>query len=145
MKVSDLVTKVRHLGVVVDDIRSSVELYKKIYDIDDSDIKIFPPYEDAKAETRFAFIPLGGADFELIQPISEKFREFIGNPDKGMNHIAFTVTDLDRAVALMQAKGVRLGHVTREGILDMKQSRVAYFNPEDTGGVLVEFVEPAGK
>jgi hypothetical protein len=46
------------------------------------------------------------------------------------------------AVELMEQKGVRLGHVTKNGILDMKRSRVAYFNPEDTGGVLLEFVEP---
>lgn len=142
MKVSDLVTKVRHLGVIVDDVKTSVELYKKIYDIEDKDIKIVPPYDDAAAETRFAFLPLGGMEFELIQPISENFKNFIGNPRQGINHIAFIVKDLQKAVELMQAKGVRLGHVTKNGILDMKRSRVAYFNPEDTGGLLVEFVEP---
>ncbi len=45
----------------------------------------------------------------------------------------------------MQAKGVRLGHVTKDGILDMGRSKVAYFNPEDTGGILIEFVEPVEK
>jgi hypothetical protein len=24
----------------------------------------------------------------------------------------------------------------------MKRSKVAYFNPEDTGGILIEYVEP---
>ena len=142
MKVSDLITKVRHLGVIVEDVKASVDLYKKIYDIEDKDIKIVPPYEDTEAETRFAFIPVGGMEFELIQPISESFKKFIGNPPQGINHIAFIVQDLESAVALMKAKGVRLGHVTKEGILDMKRSRVAYFNPEDTGGLLVEFVQP---
>jgi chorismate synthase len=50
--------------------------------------------------------------------------------------------DIEKAVEQMKSKGVRMGHVTRDGILDMKCSRVAYFNPEDTGGVLLEFVEP---
>jgi len=66
----------------------------------------------------------------------------MGNPKPGMNHVAFTVTDIEEAVENMKAKGVRLGHVTKDGILDMKRSKVAYFNPEDTGGVLLEFVEP---
>jgi len=142
VKISDLVTKVRHVGVIVDDVQASIELYKKLYDVEDRDIKIVPPSSEPAPETRFAFIPLGGMEFELIQPISENFKNFIGNPPNGINHIAFIVKDLQKAVALMQEKGVRLGHVTRDGILDMQRSKVAYFNPEDTGGILVEFVEP---
>ncbi len=143
MKVSDLIVKVRHVGVIVDNVKASTELYRKLYDIEEEDVRVVPPWEVADAETRFTFVPVGGMEFELIEPISDKFKDFIGNPPTGINHIAFIVTDLDKAVELMAAKGVRLGHVTRDGILDMKTSRVAYFNPEDTDGVLLEFVEPA--
>ena len=143
MKISDMITKVRHLGVIVDDLDSSIELYKKLYDIGDEDVRIVPPPGSAEEkDTRFAFIPVGGMEFELIHPISEKFKNMLGNPRPGINHIAFTVTDIEKAVEQMKSKGVRMGHVTRDGILDMKRSRVAYFNPEDTGGVLLEFVEP---
>jgi catechol 2,3-dioxygenase-like lactoylglutathione lyase family enzyme len=69
----------------------------------------------------------------------------LGNPPAGINHIAFTVTSIEEAVTRMKEKGVRLGHVTRDGILDMGRSKVAYFNPEDTGGILIEFVEPVEK
>ena len=70
--------------------------------------------------------------------------EALPHPDNTFDGvtIAFIVTDLEKAVSLMKEKGVRLGHVTKDGILDMKRSRVAYFNPQDTGGVLLEFVEP---
>ena len=101
-----------------------------------------PSFDDKDAESRFAFIPLGGQELELIQPISERFKHMIGNPSPGINHIAFTVTDIEKAVERMKEKGVRLGHVTKDGILDMKRSKVAYFNPEDTGGILIEYVEP---
>jgi len=143
MKISDIVGKVRHLGVIVEDLDSSVELYKRLYDIDDEQVRIVPPPGDPREkDTRFAFIPLAGMEFELIHPISENFKKMVGNPSPGINHIAFTVTNIEEAVKNMQAKGVRLGHVTKDGILDMKRSKVAYFNPEDTGGVLLEFVEP---
>lgn len=142
MKISDLIVKVRHIGVIVDDVKAATELYQKLYDVDESEVRVVPPWDAADAETRFTFIPVGGMEFELIQPISETFRNFIGNPPAGINHIAFVVSDLDKAVGLMREKGVRLGHVTRDGILDMKRSRVAYFDPQDTGGVLLEFVEP---
>jgi methylmalonyl-CoA/ethylmalonyl-CoA epimerase len=141
MKVHELITKVRHLGVVVEDVEKSVALYKHLFDVDDRDIRILPE-SGTDVESRFAFIPLGGIDFELIQPISENFKNFLGNPAEGINHIAFVVEDIEKTVKLMQQKGVRLGHVTKDGIMDMGKSRVAYFNPEDTGGILIEFVEP---
>jgi catechol 2,3-dioxygenase-like lactoylglutathione lyase family enzyme len=124
MKICEMVKQVRHVGIIVDDVQASIELYKKIYDIGEEEIRVMPPFEEKDAESRFAFIPLGGQEFELIQPIS------------------FTVTDIEKAVERMKEKGVRLGHVTKDGILDMKRSKVAYFNPEDTGGILVEYVEP---
>jgi len=142
MKISDLIVKVRHVGVIVDDVKAATELYRKLYDIDEQDVRVVPPWDVADAETRFTFVPVGGMEFELIQPISDTFKDFIGNPPTGINHIAFIVTDLNKAVELMAQKGVRLGHVTKDGILDMKRSKVAYFNPQDTGGVLLEFVEP---
>lgn len=143
MKISDLIVQVRHVGVIVEDVKAATALYQKLYDVEDGDVRVVPPWDVADAETRFTFLPVGGMEFELIEPISDNFKNFIGNPPAGINHIAFTVTDLNTAVELMAAKGVRLGHVTRDGILDMKRSRVAYFNPEDTGGMLLEFVEPA--
>ena len=142
MKICDLVQKVRHVGIIVDDVQASIELYKKIYDIGEEEVRVMPPFEEKDAESRFAFIPLGGQEFELIQPISEKFKQMVGNPPPGINRIAFTVTDIEKAVEGMKEKGVRLGHVTKDGILDMKRSKVAYFNPEDTGGILIEYVEP---
>jgi len=143
MKIKDMIGTVRHLGVVVEDLDSSIELYKKLYDIEDDEIRIVPePGDPREKDTRFAFMPVGGMEYELIHPISDSFKEMMGNPKPGINHIAFTVTDIEAAVENMKAKGVRLGHVTKNGILDMKRSKVAYFNPEDTGGVLLEFVEP---
>ena len=142
MKISELVTGVRHLGVVVDDIATSVNTYKKVYDIDDGDINIIPPLHDEAPDTRYAFLKFGGMEFELIQCISENFKNLLGNPPVGINHVAYIVKDLEKAVARMKENGVRLGHVTKDGILDMKRSKVAYFNVEDTDGLLVEFVEP---
>lgn len=146
MKMKDMIGKVRHLGVVVADLDASIDRYKELYDIDDDEIRIVPePGDPREKDTRFAFIPVGGMEYELIHPISDSFKEMLGNPGPGINHIAFTVSDIDAAVEKMKAKGVRLGHVTKNGILDMKSSRVAYFNPEDTDGILIEFVEPAEK
>ena len=141
MRVNEMITKIRHIGIIVKDAKKSVELFKDLFDLKDDEIKVVPP-SVTKNESIFAFVPTGGIELELIQPISEHFKKIVGNPPEGINHLAFTVKDIEEAVKLMEKKGVRLGHVTKDGILNMGRSKVAYFNPEDTGGILIEFVEP---
>ncbi len=143
MKISEMIGTIRHIGIYVKDMDESLALYKKLYDLADDQIRQVPPPETENPESRFAFLPLGNVEFELIQPISERFKKLVGDPPPGINHIAFTVSDIDAAVKMMEQKGVRLGHVTKDGILDMKTSRVAYFDPRDTGGILIEYVEPS--
>ncbi len=144
MKMNELITGLRHIGVIVKDAEKSMSLFKHLLDVEDKDIKVVSS-EVTRGESVFSFIPAGGIELELIQPISEHFAQLVGNPPEGINHLAFTVKDIQMAVTLMKAKGVRLGNVTKDGILDMGRSKVAYFNPEDTGGILIEFVEPVEK
>ena len=141
MRMNEMITKIRHIGIIVKDAEKSVELFKDLFDLKDDEIKVVPS-SVTKNESIFAFVPTGGIELELIQPLSEHFKEMVGNPPEGINHLAFTVKDIEEAVKLMAEKGVRLGHVTKDGILDMGRSKVAYFNPEDTGGILIEFAEP---
>ena len=141
MRMNEMITKIRHIGIIVKDAEKSVELFQNLFDLKDDEIKVVPS-SVTKNESIFAFVPTGGIELELIQPLSEHFKEMVGNPSEGINHLAFTVKDIEEAVKLMAEKGVRLGHVTKDGILDMGRSKVAYFNPEDTGGILIEFAEP---
>ena len=136
-----MITKIRHIGIIVNNAFKTAEMYKNLLGLRDEDIKFVPP-KGTETDTIFAFIPVGDIELELIQPITENFRTFLGNPREGINHIAFIVKNLDEAVQQMSEKGIRLGHVTKDGILDMQRSRVAYFNPQDTGGMLIELVEP---
>ena len=140
---SEMIVNLRHIGIIVKDAEKSIKLFKNFFDLRDDEIEVVPS-DLTRGESRFAFIPVGGINLELIQPLSKQFKEMLGNPVEGINHIAFTVKDIDEAVRLMSKKGIRLGHVTKDGILDMGRSKVAYFNPEDTGGILIEFVEPIG-
>ena len=136
-----MIQKIRHLGIVVNDIDASLAVYKNLLGLEDKDIR-FVPDRGTETETIFAFLSIGDIELEFIQPLTENFRAFLGNPQEGINHIAFVVDNLEEDVKAMEQKGVRLGHVTKNGILNMKRSRVAYFDPKDTGGMLIEFVEP---
>jgi methylmalonyl-CoA/ethylmalonyl-CoA epimerase len=136
-----MIKKIRHLGIIVNDIDASIAIYKNLLGLKDEDVR-YVPERGTETETIFAFISIGDIELEIIQPLTDNFRAFLGNPQEGINHIAFVVDNLDEDVKAMETKGVHLGHVTKNGILNMKRSRVAYFEPKDTGGMLIEFVEP---
>ena len=136
-----MIKKIRHLGIIVHDIDASLAVYKNLLGLEDKDIR-FVPERGTETETIFAFLSIGDIELEIIQPLTENFRTFLGNPREGINHIAFVVDNLEEDVKAMEKKGVHLGHVTKNCILNMKRSKVAYFDPKDTGGMLIEFVEP---
>ena len=130
----------RHVGYIVRDLRQAIVDFQRLFDLQDEDIRIIPPFE-LPADTRFAFFHADGLNVELIEPLSDKFKDILFNSGIGINHICFTVDDIEEAYADMTRKGVRPGHVTPNGILYLPHQKMVYFNPEDTGGMLIEYIE----
>ena len=130
----------RHVGYIVRDLKQSVADSQRLLDLQDEDIRIVPPI-DLPADSRFAFFHADGLTFELIEPISEHFKNILFNSGVGINHICFTGDNIEEAYAEMTRKGVRPGHVTPNGIITMPHQKMVYFNPEDTGGFLIEYIE----
>lgn len=140
-KVSEYLTGLRHVGIVTEDSESLVTRLQAIFGMADDEI-IRVPAPGEPAETRFVFFSIGGTPYEVIEPVSDHFKDILLKTNQGVNHVCYNVSDLPAAVAAMRAVGVRLGHVTPDGIVDLPSFRMAYFNPEDTAGILIEFVEP---
>ena len=130
----------RHIGYIVRDLQQSVADFQRLFDLQDEDIRIIPPFE-LPTDPRFAFFHADGLTFELIEPISEHFKNILFNSGVGINHICFTVDDIEATVNEMAAKGIRPGHVTPNGIITMPHQKMVYFDPKDTGGVLIEYIE----
>jgi len=80
--------------------------------------------------------------FKWIEPISDHFKNILFNSGVGINHICFTVDDIEAAVNEMAAKGIRPGHVTPNGIISMPHQKMVYFDPKDTSGFLIEYIQP---
>jgi methylmalonyl-CoA/ethylmalonyl-CoA epimerase len=140
MSMNEQITKIRHVGYIVKDMETSVGMFKKLFDLKDEDIRMMTA-DDTGGAGAFAFIPVGGTELELIQPVSDYFKEMTGDPPEGINHIAFLVKDVEESVRIMEGKGVRLGYITKEGIFDTGKTKIAYLEPKDTGGILIELVE----
>ena len=130
----------RHVGVVTPDREALLERLLAIFAIPEEEVLRIPA-DNSPSDTRFAFLNIGGTPYEIIEPSSPRFRELLLNSGTGANHVCYTVDNLDAAVEAMAAAGVRLGHVTPDGIVQTPRFRMAYFNPEDTGGLLIELVQ----
>jgi methylmalonyl-CoA/ethylmalonyl-CoA epimerase len=132
-----------HVGFVVDDLATAMTQAKSLYGLADTDISYQPdPGQDAP--TRFAFFAVGGLQFEYIQPCDEYFRQLLlaaPSGGGGINHVAWRVSDIQTAVALLASRGIVPGYVTPGGIIRIGEKQMVYLDPDTTGGQLVELIE----
>lgn len=140
MNISDRVTKLRHVGYFVEDMTESLEMFRQLFDVGEQDIRVMTA-EETGGTGIFGFVSLGGVELELIQLISDDVKAMTDNPSPGINHIALQVEDIEAVVTAMEKKGFHLGYITRDGIFDTGDTKVAYLDPTETDGHLIELVE----
>ena len=101
-----------------------------------------PALEEVPTEkVRVAFLDVGGARLELLEPLAEDcaIGRALARRGEGIHHICLAVDDLDAALARLESLGVPLvDRVPRPGA---GGSRVAFLQPRGMGGVLVELKE----
>jgi catechol 2,3-dioxygenase-like lactoylglutathione lyase family enzyme len=136
---ADYLIGLSHVGIVTEDLAAQVARLQEIFGTADGDIEY-----DENTSVKFAYFSVGRMPYEVIQPVSAASKVRLIQSGVGVNHVCYAVRDIEGAVAAMAAKGVRMGHVTPDGIVDSPGRRMAYFNPEDTAGVLMEFLEFLG-
>ncbi|RIJ70826.1 methylmalonyl-CoA epimerase [Nakamurella silvestris] len=104
--------------------------------------------EQGVEEAMIAFGPTDdaggpGTQIQLLAPLTPEspIARFIDRSGPGLQQLAFRVVDVEKAAAALTAAGLRLLYPEpRRGTAD---SRINFIHPKDTGGVLVELVQPA--
>lgn len=140
---ADHITGLQHIGCVVGDLQASIDSFRRLYGLEDSAIRVLPD-QGAETQARFAFIRLAGTEFELIEPVSgEQKAMLLAAPSGGggINHVAWSVRDLDGALEGLAKAGIMPGYVTPGGPVTLPSSRMVYLDPATTGGLLVELIE----
>ena len=87
--------------------------------------------------------PKGSTQIQLMSPLDETstIAKFIDKRGPGLQQFAYRVSDLDALSERLRDDGVRLIYdAPRRGTAN---SRINFIHPKDSGGVLVELVEPA--
>ena len=86
-------------------------------------------------------VNLNDFDVEFLEPKSDSssiYSFLEKNPKGGVHHVCFYVDDLESSLASVRKNGVR-SITLRKALGVIHESPIAFLNPKDLSGVLVEF------
>ena len=139
--VRHLFTAIDHVGIAVPDLDDAMAFYRDVYGM-----SVLHEEVNEEQGVREAMVGVGdsGSCLQLLAPLSPEstIARFLDRSGPGIQQLAFRVTDVEQVSAVLAGRGLRLLYdAPRRGTSD---SRVNFVHPKDTGGVLIELVEPAG-
>lgn len=131
-----MVKKVDHIGVAVKSLDEALKFYTEVLGLDLQGIEVV---EDQKVKV--AFLPVGDAEIELLESTDPEgpIAKYIEKKGAGLQHIAFRVDDIEKALDEMREKGVRL--IDEKPRYGAGGAKIAFLHPKSTYGVLVELSE----
>lgn len=96
-------------------------------------------------QVRTAFLSVGDANIELLEPMSDSspVAKFIEKKGEGIHHLCFRVDDIEAQLEMLKAKGYRL--VNEHPVPGAHDCRVAFLHPASGNGVLIELSQPMKK
>jgi methylmalonyl-CoA/ethylmalonyl-CoA epimerase len=134
---SDTTNKVRinHVAIVVPNIDEGLAFWRDALGLPLGDRK-----HVAQEAVDVAFLEVGGAHLELVQPTTDDsgVAQYLAKKGAGMHHLCLEVDDLEAAMQRLREHGAQLLSDTpreRDGI------RYVFVHPRSTGGVLLELYE----
>ena len=126
---------VDHIVVAVKDLDKSIGKYEAIYGVPVSDRS-----EAAAAGMKMAFFRFADSYVELVSNLGDDgpIAKRLADRGEGVHLIAMKVDDLDKTLAELREKGVRL--VGDPGAGNPVRGQV-FVHPSETGGVLTQLVQ----
>ena len=129
-----MIKKINHIGIVVRDLDSAVETYRK-----GLGLEYLHTEENKDFCCKIAFLQCGEVLVELIEPTGESpSMKFLREHGEGIHHLCYEVDDIQKA--LEHAK-VNLKTKYNEPKIGAGESRVFFLEPECICSVETEFVE----
>jgi methylmalonyl-CoA epimerase len=130
--------RVDHIGVAVEDLDASLELYERDYGM-----KLVHRETIAEQGVEAALLDVGENHIELLAATGPDtpVGKFIAKKGPGMHHVAYQVNDIEATLAALKESGLQLIDETPR--IGIRNSRVAFLHPKTAGGLLTEIVQPA--
>lgn len=127
---------INHVAVVVEDMEKSLAFWR-----DALGIKLHELRDVPAEKSQVAFLPLAGAEVELVMPTTDDsgIAKYLAKRGQGMHHLCLEVDDIEGMMAQLKAKNIRL--INEEPRTANDGKKYAFIHPESTGGVLVELYQ----
>ncbi|WP_261179266.1 methylmalonyl-CoA epimerase [Anaerobacillus sp. CMMVII] len=128
--------KIDHIGIAVNSIDEALPFY-----VDQLQLKLLGIEEVSTQKVRVAFLKIGEAKLELLEPLSEEspIAQFINKRGAGIHHVALAVDDIEDRLNELKQNGVRL--INEKPVPGAANAQVAFLHPKSALGVLYEFCE----
>jgi methylmalonyl-CoA epimerase len=133
-----MLTNIDHIGIAVDDLDAAIALYEQRL--------VMPVVHREIAEEiglELVLLQIGESHVELLAPIraDTMLSGFLAEHGPGLHHVAYATPDIEAELARLAADGTRL--IDTEPRRGIRGSRIAFLEPDGTGHVLTELVQPA--
>ena len=128
--------KVDHIGIAVNSLDESLKFYTEVLGLSNEGTEVV---EEQKV--RVAFLPCGDSELELLESTSPDgpIAKYIEKNGEGIQHIALRVDDIEKALAYLKEKGVRL--IDEKPRYGAGGAKIAFLHPKATKGILLELSE----
>ncbi len=135
-----LFRRLDHVGIAVPDLDEAIAFYRDVFGL-----RAMSEEVNEEQGVREAMLAVGDGEtqIQLLAPLNadSTIATFLERGGPGIQQLAYTIDDIDEVSAALRAKGLRL--LYDEPKRGTAGSRVNFVHPKDTGGVLIELVQPA--
>jgi methylmalonyl-CoA/ethylmalonyl-CoA epimerase len=129
-----------HVGFAVLDLEAAVDFHTRVLGL--SVLHREQNLGQGVTEVMLAGAAGPSTQLQLLSPLDHNspVHRFLLSRGPGLHHLAYQVTDVHAASRVLQRRGLRLLYdAPRAGT---RGSLINFVHPKDTGGVLIELVEP---
>ena len=131
-----MVVKLDHIGIAVSNMEESLKLYTEILGM-----KLHGTETVEEQKVKVAFLPVGDTEVELLESTADDgpVAKFIESKGHGIQHLAFKVDDIEKALEMLKEKGIRL--IDEKPRYGAGGAKIAFLHPKATNGVLIELCQ----
>ena len=128
--------KLDHIGIAVENLEQSMAFYRDVLGLE---LHGTETVEEQKVKV--AFFPVGDTEIELLESTDPEgpIAKFIAAKGQGVQPLAFRVKDIEKTLADLKARGVRL--IDEKPRYGAGGAKIAFLHPKATNGVLVELCQ----